>query len=74
MIKIEHRLFLTFLLILNIFATSTFWFIYDHLIAVELSKNARVLIDTSFGMFILMLWVLFITIIYYAKNGHALDT
>lgn len=75
MIKFTHRLFLMALLLLNLACTSTLYYIYDHIIRNEqgLTESSKVFLDSSFGMFIFMLWILFIVIVYYAKNGNTID-
>lgn len=68
MIKFHHRIFLSSLALMNISATSTFFYIYHHVIEANADKMTQIYINTSFGLFVFMLWVLFITILYYAKT------
>jgi hypothetical protein len=71
MIKIPHRIFLSVLLAMNVFATSTFYFIYTDVVAAELSKQTLTLVNISFGLFVSMLWVHFAVTLFYAKNNDS---
>lgn len=61
---------MTVLLLLNVFATSTFYFIYNDVVRVELTKQTLTLVNVSFGLFVLMLWVHFVVTLFYAKNNN----
>ena len=71
MIKFKHRFFLSLLFTINLVATGLLYHLYDALVDGRLILDeSKTLIDLSYSFFIFMLWILFLVIIYYAKNDH----
>jgi len=69
MIRFKHKFFLIIILAINILVTFILILIQNSIVCAQLNHDALTLINLSFGIFIFMLWALFIIIIYYAKNS-----
>jgi len=71
MIKFRHRFFLSVLFTFNLVATGLLYHLYEALVDGRLIvKDSQFLIDMSYTFFIVTIWILYMVIIYYAKNDH----